>query len=66
MKWSWADHINRLKDDRWTPGVTTWGPYDQKNDKGEQPSDGETSWVILERHDLAESRARLANLEAAC
>ena len=24
MKWSWAGHINRLKDDRWTSRVTTW------------------------------------------
>ena len=26
MKWSWAGHINRLKDDRWTSRVTTWRP----------------------------------------
>ena len=26
MKWSWAGHINRLKDDRWTTRVTTWRP----------------------------------------
>ena len=30
MKWSWAGHINRLKDDRWTSRVTTWKPYDKK------------------------------------
>ena len=30
MKWSWAGHINRLKDDRWTSRVTTWRPYDKK------------------------------------
>ena len=24
MKWSWAGHINRLKDNRWTSRVTTW------------------------------------------
>ena len=24
MKWSWAGHSNRLKDDRWTSRVTTW------------------------------------------
>ena len=27
MKWYWAGHINRLKDDRWTTRVTTWRPY---------------------------------------
>ena len=26
IKWSWAGHINRLKDDRWTSHVTTWRP----------------------------------------
>ncbi len=30
MKWSWAGHINRLKDDRWTSRITTWRPYDEK------------------------------------
>ena len=34
MKWSWAGHINRLKDDRWTSGVTTWRPYDKKRRQG--------------------------------
>ena len=28
MKWSWAGHINRLKDDRCTSRVTTRRPYD--------------------------------------
>ena len=34
MKWSWAGHINRLKDDRWTSRVTTWRPYDKKIRQG--------------------------------
>ena len=34
MKWSWARHINRLKDDRWTSRVTTWRPYDKKRRLG--------------------------------
>ena len=34
MKWSWAGHINRLKDDRWTSRVTTWRPYDKKRRLG--------------------------------
>ena len=48
MKWSWAGHINRLKDNRCTSLVTTWRPYDKKtrkDDKGDQPSDGETTWT---------------------
>ena len=34
MKWSWAGHINRLKDDRWTSRVTTWTQYDKKRRQG--------------------------------
>ena len=34
MKWSWAGHINRLKDDRWTSRVTTRRQYDQKRREG--------------------------------
>ena len=34
MKWSWAVHSNRLKDDRWTSRVTTWRPYDKKRRQG--------------------------------
>ena len=34
MKWSWAGHINRLKDDRWTSHVTSWRPYDKKRRQG--------------------------------
>ena len=34
MKWSWAGHINRLKDDRWTSRVTNWRPYDKKRWQG--------------------------------
>ena len=34
MIWSWAGHINRLKDDRWTSRVTTWRQYDKKIRQG--------------------------------
>ena len=33
-KWSWAGHINRLINDRWTSRVTTWRPYDKKRRQG--------------------------------
>ena len=48
MKWSRAGHINRLKGDRWTSRVTIWRPYDKKEDKGDQPSGGETTWANTE------------------
>ena len=34
MKWSWAGHISRLKDDRWTKCITTWKPYERKRLRG--------------------------------
>ena len=34
MKWSWAGHISRLKDDRWTKRITTWKPYGRKRLRG--------------------------------
>ena len=34
MKWSWAGHINRLKDDRWTSRFTAWRPYEKKIRQG--------------------------------
>ena len=38
----------------------------RKDDKGDQPSDGETTWQILERHDMAEDSTKPGNLETAC
>ena len=34
MKWSWAGHIIRLKDNRPTSRVTTWRPYEKKRRQG--------------------------------
>ena len=34
MKWSWAGHVNRLNDNRWTSRVATWRPYDKKRRQG--------------------------------
>ena len=65
MIWSWAGHNSRLKYDRWTSRITTWH-MTRKDDKGDQPSGGETTWKILQRHDLAEDSARQANLETTC
>ena len=42
MKWSWAGHINRLKDDRWT---STWRRYDKKRRQGRPAKGGETTWT---------------------
>ena len=34
LKWSWAGHISRRKDDRWTKRITTWKPYGRKRLRG--------------------------------
>ena len=33
-KWSWAGHVSRIRDNRWTPRVTTWKPYERKRPGG--------------------------------
>ena len=38
----------------------------RKDDKGDQPCDGETTWQILERPYMAEDSTRQGNLETAC
>ena len=34
VKWSWAGHINRLKDDQCTSRVNTWRPSDKNRRQG--------------------------------
>ena len=33
-KWTWAGHISRMRDDRWTNTVTEWRPRDGKRARG--------------------------------
>ena len=66
IKWSWAGHINRLKDDRWTSRVTTWRQYDKKRRQGRPAKRWRRPGQILEGHDLAENSTRQVNLETAC
>ena len=49
VKWCWAGHISRLKNDRWTNRITTWRPYGRKRLRGRAVNDldeywNETSW----------------------
>ena len=67
MKWSWAGHINRLKDNRWTSRVTTWRPYDkEKTTRDTSQAAERRPGQILELHDMAEDSTRQGNLETAC
>ena len=34
LKWSWAGHISRIEDQRWTKLVSKWIPSDEKRPKG--------------------------------
>ena len=43
MKWSWAGHINRLKDDDGPHELPLGDHMTRKYDKGDQPSGGETT-----------------------
>ena len=45
FKWPWARHISRPTYDRWTSHVTTWDHTTRKDDKGDQQSDEETTWI---------------------
>ena len=33
-KWSWAGHISRIQDQRWTTEITTWTPRDGGRSQG--------------------------------
>ena len=33
-KWTWAGHVSRLWDNRWTLRITTWKPYERKIPRG--------------------------------
>lgn len=36
LKWKWAGHIMRTKDDRWTKSTTLWVPRNKKRRRGRQ------------------------------
>ena len=59
IKWSWAGHINRLKDDRWT------SPLGENTTRVASQAVERRPGQRLERHDLAEDSTRQGNLEAA-
>ena len=33
-KWTWAGHVARMRDDRWTSNITDWRPMDGKRPRG--------------------------------
>ena len=33
-KWTWAGHISRMTDKRWTKSITEWKPMDGKRTRG--------------------------------
>ena len=33
-KWTWAGHVSRIQDNRWTLRITTWKPYERKRPRG--------------------------------
>ena len=35
-KWTWAGHISRYNDNRWSSAITQWTPYGEKRNRGRQ------------------------------
>ena len=33
-KWTWAEHVSRIRDNRWTSRITTWKTYERKTHTG--------------------------------
>ena len=33
-KWTWAGHVSRIRDNRWTLRITTWKSYERKRPRG--------------------------------
>ena len=33
-KWTWAEHVSRIRNNRWTLRITTWKPYERKIPRG--------------------------------
>jgi len=38
LKWKWAGHVARFKDDRWTIRILTWRPRADKRSRGRPPT----------------------------
>jgi len=36
-KWTWAGHVSRIPDNRWTRRIATWKPYEGKKPR-ERPA----------------------------
>ena len=58
-KWTWAGHVTRIPDNRWTLRITTWKPYEKK--KTSETVERRTRRLLKEYH-LAEVRPRLADV----
>ena len=35
-KWTWAGHVSRIRDNRWSLHITTCKPYERKTSRGRQ------------------------------
>ena len=33
-KWTWAGHVSKIQDNRWTLRITNWKPYERKRPRG--------------------------------
>ena len=51
-KWTWAGHVSRIRDNRWTLCITTWKPYERNTPRGKP--------AIRWRDELDDYRQRIA------
>jgi len=69
IKWNWAGHIARIKDERWTIKVTKWTPLEGKRNRGRQKTrwrdDIEKTTGTANWYQMAQDRAKWRNMREA-
>jgi len=58
QKWTWAGHVSRTRDNRWTLRITTWKPYEKKRPRGRPARRWRDKLELLEGYHLEKDCAR--------
>ena len=65
-KWTWAGHVSRIRDNRWTLRIITWKPYERKRQRKAGEKLERRTRRLLQSYYLADDSARQTDVEAAC
>ena len=57
-KWTWAGHVSRIRDNRWTLCITIWKPYESKRPRGKPSKHQRQTRRLMEGYHLAEDKDR--------